>query len=110
MDAFSKSGPGVQWPNRLLNLMAFVIVGALVMWPMLALAQDVAVPAAGGSPGQVGVEYLLGLGPIGALVYGAWLLGKGVTVKVEVRLDDEDRGLLRRGVEAAESIAQGPTA
>lgn len=63
-------------------------------------------PAAGLDPT---LQYLLGAGPLGALVYGAWLLGKGVNIKVQVDLAEDDRELIRRGVSAAETIARRGT-
>lgn len=58
----------------------------------VALAQDPAAP-----PAQI-AEYLLGLGPIGALVYGAFLLGKGVNISLvhKVELSEADRDILER--------------
>lgn len=52
------------------------------------------------------VRYLLGLGPIGALVYGAFLMGKGVKVNIVVNLSDEDRKLAERATEAVEQMGQ----
>jgi len=39
-------------------------------------------------------DFLLSLGPYGALVWGAYLLGKGVKVTVQVELSERDRALL----------------
>lgn len=51
-------------------------------------------------------SYLLGLGPIGALVWGAFTVGKvakeGLRVTVQVDLSNADRHLLERAVEAME--------
>ena len=44
------------------------------------------------------VDYLLTLGPYGALVWGAWLLGKGVTVTVRVELSERDHAVLEKAV------------
>ena len=58
-----------------------------------ALAQS----AAGVDPGgQPTLDYLLTLGPYGALVWGAYLLGKGVRVTVQVELSERDRELIER--------------
>lgn len=60
----------------------------------VAFAQDGSVPAAlGALPGS---DYLLSLGPYGALVWGAYLLGKGVRVTVQVELSERDRELIER--------------
>ncbi|HNC95786.1 MAG TPA: hypothetical protein PKW90_06655, partial [Myxococcota bacterium] len=49
------------------------------------------------------VDYFLSLGPIGALVWGAWMLGgKGVNVTVRVELSERDRQLLEKSVLVAE--------
>jgi hypothetical protein len=51
----------------------------------------------------------MGMGPIGALAYGAFLIGKvskeGIKISVGVVLADEDRKLLERSVEAIEQRA-----
>lgn len=52
------------------------------------------------------VDYLLSLGPYGALVWGAFLLGKGVKVSVQVELSERDRGLVQDLVRAVESHAK----
>lgn len=44
------------------------------------------------------VDFLLTLGPYGALVWGAWLLGKGVTVTVRVELSERDHAVLEKAV------------
>lgn len=73
-----------------------------------ALAEPVAADAlpavAASETGDPLVQYLLGLGPIGALVYGAYLLGRGVKVSVEVSLADQDRKLAERAASALERI------
>jgi len=51
-------------------------------------------------------NYLLGLGPVGALVYGAYLLGRGVKVTIQVEVSDQDRRLLERAVDAVEQIGK----
>ena len=62
----------------------------------VAFAQDGAgVPAMpGGSAPSLG--YLLSLGPYGALVWGAYLLGKGVKVTIQVELSDHDREVIEK--------------
>ena len=75
---------------------------ALLLLPLVALASDAAgAPAAQGIPAPA-VDYLIGLGPIGALVWGAYHLGRGVRLTVQVELKAEDRALLERGVLALE--------
>ena len=41
-------------------------------------------------------EFLLSMGPYGALVWGAYLLGKGVKVTVQVELSERDRELIEK--------------
>ncbi len=43
-----------------------------------------------------GGDYLLSLGPYGALVWGAYLLGKGVKVTVQIELSDRDREIIEK--------------
>lgn len=70
----------------------------MILLTALAYAQDAAktvdVPS-----------YLLTLGPFGALIWGAFMLGKGVNVKltVEVELSEKDRELLTRALDHRES-------
>lgn len=47
-------------------------------------------------------DYLMALGPFGALVWGAFLLGRGIKLTLNVKLDEADRKLIERGVEALE--------
>ncbi len=54
----------------------------------------VAVPPSAISVPMPGGEFLLSLGPYGALVWGAYLLGKGVKVTVQIELSDRDRELI----------------
>ena len=39
-------------------------------------------------------DFLLSMGPYGALVWGAYLLGKGVKVTVQIELSERDRELI----------------
>jgi heme exporter protein D len=41
-------------------------------------------------------DFLLSMGPYGALVWGAYLLGKGVKVTVQIELSERDRDLAER--------------
>lgn len=61
-----------------------------------AFAQDVgaAAPVATTPTGMPSADFLLSLGPYGALVWGAYLLGKGVKVTIQVELSDRDRELI----------------
>ncbi len=59
-----------------------------------ALAQTAA--AVDPSNGQPTLDYFLTLGPYGALVWGAYLLGKGVKLTIQVELSDRDRELLTK--------------
>jgi hypothetical protein len=51
------------------------------------------VPGPGSMPSA---DFLLSMGPYGALVWGAYLLGKGVRVTVQVELSERDREILTR--------------
>ncbi len=60
----------------------------------MAFAQDgAAVPSVPGGSAP-GLDYLLFLGPYGALEWEAYLLGKGVKVTVQIELSERDRELL----------------
>ena len=63
-----------------------------------AFAQDVgaAAPVVTTPTGMPSADFLLSLGPYGALVWGAYLLGKGVKVTVQVELSDRDRELIEK--------------
>ena len=61
-----------------------------------AFAGDPSAPASVAAPS---LDYLLTLGPYGALVWGAYLLGKGVKLTIQVELSDRDRELLTRARE-----------
>ena len=52
------------------------------------------VPVDAVAPGAGSVDHLLALGPYGALVWGAYLLGRGVKVTVQVELSERDREIL----------------
>ena len=41
-------------------------------------------------------DFLLSMGPYGALVWGAYLLGRGVKVTVQIELSERDREILER--------------
>ena len=69
---------------------ALVLVSCAV-----AFAQDAgaAAPGATTPTGLPSADFLLSLGPYGALVWGAYLLGKGVKITVQVELSERDREL-----------------
>ena len=73
---------------------------ALLLGPALVLGFCVArAPASDVVPPHAGtltLDYLLTLGPYGALVWGAYLLGKGVKLTIQVELSDRDRELLTK--------------
>ena len=57
-----------------------------------AFAADPALGAVEASPSAMpSADFLLSMGPYGALVWGAYLLGKGVKVTVQVELSERDR-------------------
>ena len=75
-----------------------MLVGPLLLLGALvgnALAQTASAvdPAGAGGPT---LDYFLTLGPYGALVWGAYLLGKGVKLTIQVELSDRDRELLTK--------------
>ena len=60
----------------------------------VAFAQD-GRPAVPGTPSSMpSADFLLSMGPYGALVWGAYLLGKGVKVTVQIELSERDRELI----------------
>ncbi len=70
---------------------ALVLVSCAV-----AFAQDAgAVPGAGPS-GMPSADFLLSMGPYGALVWGAYLLGQGVKITIQVELSEHDRELIEK--------------
>lgn len=83
----------------------------LLLWAAsygVAWAQDGAAAAAAAPSGDLS-GYLMGMGPIGALAYGAFLIGKvsrdGLRLTVQVDLSESDRKLLERSVDALEERA-----
>ena len=78
-----------------------MLVGPLLLLGALvgnALAQTASAIDPAGSGGPT-LDYFLTLGPYGALVWGAYLLGKGVKLTIQVELSDRDRELLTRARE-----------
>ena len=77
---------------------SFLLVGPALLLASLvgnALAQTASAidPAGAGGPT---LDYFLTLGPYGALVWGAYLLGRGVKITVQVELSEKDRELLEK--------------
>jgi hypothetical protein len=76
----------------------FLAIGPLLVLVScaVAFAQD-----AGGMPGAVpsampSADFLLSMGPYGALVWGAYLLGKGLKITIQVELSERDREILEK--------------
>ena len=60
------------------------------------MARTSAGPVVGGPNAALGADYLLSMGPYGALVWGAYLLGRGVKVTVQIELSERDRELIEK--------------
>jgi hypothetical protein len=61
----------------------------------VAFAQDGgAAPSVAAPSSMPSADFLLSMGPYGALVWGAYLLGKGVKVTVQIELSERDRELI----------------
>ncbi len=87
-----------------------LVVLIAILLPLAGFGQEVVSPATAAATGlDPTLQYILGAGPLGALVYGAWMLGRGVKIRIQVDFADEDRELLKRGVTAAEAIARRNT-
>ena len=77
---------------------SFLLVGPALLLASLvgnALAQTASAIDPAGSGGPT-LDYFLTLGPYGALVWGAYLLGRGVKLTIQVELSDRDRELLSK--------------
>ena len=72
----------------------FLLFGPLLMLGSCMATALADVPVDAVAPGAGSVDHLLALGPYGALVWGAYLLGRGVKVTVQVELSERDRELL----------------
>jgi len=70
---------------------AFLLFGPLLMLGSCMATALADVPVDAVAPGAGSVDHLLALGPYGALVWGAYLLGRGVRVTVQVELSERDR-------------------
>lgn len=75
---------------------------ALAQDPLSAMAAQQAQSNAAVGAAMSPQDYLMALGPFGALVWGAFMLGRGVNLTLSVKLDDGDRKLVERGVAALE--------
>ena len=62
----------------------------------VAFAQDGAPAVPGGASSMPSADFLLSMGPYGALVWGAYLLGKGVKVTVQIELSERDREIIEK--------------
>ena len=79
-----------------MNQRLAMLIGPALLLASLAgnaLAQSASLDPSGGPPT---LDYLLTLGPYGALVWGAYLLGRGVKLTIQVELSDRDRELLSK--------------
>ena len=70
-----------------------------------AYAAGESVPGLGPLTPFPSVDYLLTLGPYGALVWGAYLLGKGVKFSIAIEVSEHDRKILDRIASALERRA-----
>jgi hypothetical protein len=53
-------------------------------------------PAAAALPASSPSDYLLTLGPYGALVWGAFMLGRGASLTLRVELSERDREIIEK--------------
>ena len=60
----------------------------------VAFAQDGGAPSVATPSSMPSADFLLSMGPYGALVWGAYLLGKGVKVTVQIEMSERDRELI----------------
>ena len=61
----------------------------------VAFAQDGGAAHSVAAPSSMpSADFLLSMGPYGALVWGAYLLGKGVKVTVQIELSERDREII----------------
>ena len=81
--------------QRLATLVAPALLLASLAGNALAQTAATVDPTSGGPS----LDYLLTLGPYGALVWGAYMLGKGVKLTIQVELSDRDRELLSKVAE-----------
>ena len=64
----------------------------------VAFAQDggAAVAPMAAPSSMPSADFLMSMGPYGALVWGAYLLGKGVKVTVQIELSERDREIIEK--------------
>ena len=72
---------------------SLVLVSCAVAFAQDGGASASAVSAPSGMPSA---DFLLSMGPYGALVWGAYLLGKGVKITIQVELSEHDRELIEK--------------
>ena len=73
----------------------FLALGPTIV--LVSCAVAFAADGGGASPTTApSLDYLLSIGPYGALVWGAYLLGKGVKITIQVELSERDRELMER--------------
>ena len=82
--------------TRLLLLLGPALLLLSGIGAMAAEVAPVPVPPVPG--GMPSMDYLLTLGPYGALVWGAYLLGRGVKLTIQVELSERDREWIERVV------------
>lgn len=75
-----------------LGLGPAVVLGSCAV----AIAQTSGGPVVSVPGTMAGADYLLSMGPYGALVWGAYLLGRGVKVTVQIELSERDRELIEK--------------
>ena len=93
---------GVLLIGPALILMSCAAALAQDMTPIMVSAETPTVAIPHGAMMTSSQDYLMALGPFGALVWGAFLLGRGIKLTLNVKLDEVDRKLIERGVEALE--------
>ena len=75
--------------------------GLMLVSCAVALAQGGGVGPTGAPTSMPSADLLLSMGPYGALIWGAYLLGKGVKVTVQIELSERDRELIEKLGEGA---------
>lgn len=97
------------WVGPTLIFVACVAQGlAIEPAPTVPSGPIAGVAAAGPSYPLPGGDYLLSLGPYGAMVWGAYMLGKGVRVTVQIELSNADRRLLAKLLPNAGAVEPSP--
>lgn len=103
----ARAGQQRRFPALALSLAGLLL--ATLLLPLVAQAQDLdpaLVPTLAGRTGaSLSVNDLLILGPYGGLLWGAWVIGRGFKVTVQVELSEQDRGMIRSLGDALEKVA-----